>query len=309
MNKFKQRLLKLLPIPCFLFGCASSVESEEILLTMAWKAGPPTSHVVSLELNLLADISADKGQSHAIETSQKYETSFTQTVSDHPDGILVSFTDIEVAEPGSTIGGMETSPMQQMILKMTSLGLASKPDYIMSSNGEFVRLHKIEQYETAHRERIKNIFGADLDKLGSMGTAMKSISEGLLNRELLEKKVRDDIRLLKDWDAMTFKLKKPIEKVITPAYRGKNNSDTMAEGKLSYHGDVKCKFATQVTCVELRFESKDKDAYNVKIVAEPGTLIPHEYRAESKIELETELKGSAITNRSSVEYVHRIRAF
>lgn len=56
--------------------------------------------------------------------------------------------------------------------------------------------------------------------------------------------------------------------------------------------------------MDLRFHSNNKDSYDVRMVAGSDSLFLHEYRARSVVNVEAEFEGGAISNESTVEYVH-----
>ena len=305
MCKQKSKLFVCLILSYFIMSCTSANRGD-VALTMAWKAGPPTKHVVSYELSLKTESEDANGSIKNTSIGNQYKASYSQTISDHPDGLLVRQEDIKVAEPTFSSNDKTPSEMQVIILKLTALLFVSRPDYIMSPNGEFVGFDKFEQFKEFQNAKLKDIVGTKpmLDEL-----MFGSIVEAALDDASLREQVSRDLKLIKDLDQLSLSANQPIEITITPAFTSKDKKDYVADGMLSYQGAHDCNWKNPTGCVELRFNSNDKDVYDVEIVVEPDTLILHSYRANTQVSFEAERDDVKMSNNSSVKYSHTVQRF
>ena len=148
LGDFQIRLMAIIFISVFIASCATS-DSQKMKLKMAWKSGPPTRHAVSLELASAGSIRRGNGETKPLNNINGFKASYTQTIADHQEGLLVSFSDFEIPQLVANQVTKEASDMQNMILKITSLALGTRADFIMSPDGEFIRLHQFEQFKEA----------------------------------------------------------------------------------------------------------------------------------------------------------------
>lgn len=287
-----------------LTSCAS-VEARDKTLTMAWKAGPPTKNVVSFELNVQGEFENADGKTRELGNRTRYQASYTQSITDHPDGLLVQQTNFKVAEPDNFNSGISPSKMQIVILKVTALLFASRPDYIVKPNGEFVGFHQFEKYEQILDERISNAVGGPFDQVKQM---FAEIFEAGKDETLLKKQIDRDLSLLREWDQLSLILSQPIKKTITPAYTGKDKKDYMADGMLSYKGAHKCNWKTKSRCVELTFRSNEEKVYDVNLIVEPDSLTLHSYLANSLVSIQNTQNGIKMSNTSTAVYSHTVEA-
>ena len=295
-----QALFLMLPM---LVACATPA-AKEITLNMNWNAGPPTKHLVSYQLGVELDVEDKTGRKQTNQQNTLYEGTYTQTISDHEKGLLVSFSNFDITAPDPYIGDIKASVMQLALIKATSLIFVARPDYIMSVDGEFIALHDFEQYISAQKARVEEIVNMSANRFGS---ALGKLTVGALNQALLEAQIRQDLALLKDLDELTLEIGKPIKRQVTPAYTSKKSKGEKVDGMLSYHGNADCQWKTNTPCVDIRFSIDDKNSYDVKIVVEPDSLTLHEYRAETDIYLEQELKGSTFKSNQAFNFVHSVQ--
>ena len=302
LHRLKHRACKSLLLVCILstsFITADAIaQFQEVKLKVSWQAGPPTRHVVSYNLVVAGSIQDKNGKTKQLDNATRYEASYTQTITDYQEGLLVSFSDTEIPEPDDLVGELKATDMQQAILKLSSLAFGTRADYIVSTEGEFIRLHQFEKFVEDQRTRYQEITGGS--------EFFKNIITAMLNEKAQRDQIIRDLQLVKDWDQVVLALNSPMEKEITPAYFSKEKTDYKSDGEISYHGETDCNWDTQSVCVELRFSSNDKHAYDVQMVAERDSLVLHEYRASSIVDLEAVIDGRTMSNNSTIEFIRTV---
>ncbi len=303
----------LLLVSLFIQSCAAPTgitDTGDITLAMNWGAGPPTKHVVVYELDVQVAFQDTKGDSKDTRNLAEYKASYIQTIDDHPEGLLVRQKNFKVLEPKNETDLdkdlIAKSQMQLALIKITALIFASRPDYIMSPNGEFVRFHEFGKFSEIQNTRLKDAIGRPVNELEQMFT---SLLKPAMKEELLQVQITRDLQLIQDWDKLSLSRNKLVEKKLTPAYTNKDNTDYLAEGMVSFVGQHACNWKTKSGCVELKFNSNDKNLYDVKLVVEPDTLFPHSFRAKTEISVQTELDGIKVINNSTVQYIHTVERF
>lgn len=278
-------------------------DTGEITLKMGWEVGPPTQHVLLYEVDLRGTVEDSKGGLKHTTSRTTSKVSYTQTISEHPEGLLVRQTKFKVLESELDVSPMTISQMQVVLVKISAVIFASRPDYIMSPTGEFVRLHEFDKYSEVQRERLEDAIGRPVDELGQM---VSNVTKASLNEESLQIQIKHDLSLILDMDNLSISRDQTIKKNITQAYASKKEKDYIAEGQLSFIGEHACNWKTKSGCVELRFNSNDKNLYDFQLVIESDTLFPHSYQAKSELSAQTERGDLSISKNSTIRYTHTV---
>ena len=118
-----------------LFASGATADSRDATLKMAWKAGPPTRHDVSIEVVIARKIQRGEGETELRNTTTHLKASYTQTINDHQEGLLVSFSNYEVPEQDYSQLKIAPSEMQKINFNVMSLAFGTRSDFIMSPGG------------------------------------------------------------------------------------------------------------------------------------------------------------------------------
>ena len=299
INLVNIRLFIIISVTALFASCAI-VESRDATLKMEWKAGPPTRHDVSVEVVVARKTQRGEGETELQNTTTRLKASYTQTINEHQEGLLVSFSDLEVPEQDYSQLKNAPSEMQKIIVNVTSLAFGARSDFIMSPGGEFIRLHQVEQFKEDMIARIKEIAGAENTKV------LEQLIPSFIDEKKLEEQILRDLQLLKDWEQMTLVLDTPVDKVITPAFTSKDKTDFKVDGRLSYHGETDCNWNAQSACIDLRISNNDEYNYDARLIAERDSLFPHEYRASSRASVESESLGDPMNIELTSEFIHTV---
>lgn len=313
MKRTKQgTLLLLLLILPMLMACATPA-ANEIKLNMDWREGQTTKHAISFQLGLQTQLGNVNGQKQDINTNTTYEGTYTRKISQHQQGLLVSYSDVEVTTDNPSMSDTRLSATQLAIVKISALLIVARPDFIMSPDGEFIALHAYDQYVADTKALTSNLIGGpklDDSPKNSFGGIFSSILDAGLNQALLEAQIQHDLALVKDIDQVTLQLGKPLKTMITPAYTSKhtrnNKEGVKIAGMLSYNGNAKCQWKTNTPCADIRFSMDDEKTYDVEMVIEPETLTLHNFVATTDVTLEDDVRGSVIKAKISSGFVHSV---
>lgn len=296
-------LALLLPI---LAACATNQAipaAKTVSLNINSAAISTTQHVISFNKKRVTRSTKENGSIENTNQTVGFGGAFARTVTEHTDGLLVSHTNIKIEKPDPSLGDALASPLQLSSIELTSLTFVAKPDYIMSRDGEFVRLYNYDQFEAAEKERIASILAntSDADK-----SKLSGLVDSRFDRSVHEASIAQELQVIKDVNATSLTKGEPLGQNITSAYADPTSKEYKAAGTLVYVGATECRFPTQSSCIELRFESSKNNVYNMRMIVDANTLALHDYSAVSAQGVSVADSKSKYEDNSTITFQHSV---
>ena len=212
------------------------------------------------------------------------------------EGLLVRYENPEIRIEGGPQADDQRAKLERALLKATS----SPPDYIISTNGKFVRLEGMDRFQENLREALGEVI-SDLPEEAQ--ERVMHILGQMTTEEQLEKKIMDSWdREVGAWIGATLDQGDVYEAQYTTKAPALQNAPIPMKAQFKYIGRTPCNDESEAeNCVELEmltevnseilaqaledflqkagisdfhveeFQLEEK----VQLITEPGTLIPH----------------------------------
>ena len=256
----------------------SLADDHVVTLNMDWQAARVSQH------HRVIDIS---NSDSTISVRYLMEGRYRQKITEHNEGLLVSRYDVSIDQSSITFTEIKPSELQRLIMNVTALMMISTPDYIVSPDGQFLRIDDFDAFKTIQTERLISLTSV---KEAQLQGPLQSVYTVLLNLKSYENTLKSDMSYWTEWHGKTLTQGEPLAGVssVTATQPGsESRAVESVDGEFSYHGPTPCESKKNTgLCADLRFHAEiDSEAgegltFDIQFIAKPDTLVPYHYVAQ-----------------------------
>ena len=261
----------------------------------------------------------------SLKKEQSLRGSYKLFASQHPQGLLISFTDLEIDLEGAETAQGTQALLQHFITKASSV----MPNYVVNDRGELIRIEGLEE--------LQKIILADMEQItAEYPQRVKKQLSGIVNKVISKEQLQANIstqwnRVVGQWAGRSFEMSEAYETKYTSPIPMLDNLEVPMKATYRYIGQVPCNDQDNMTlCVELEMKSytdserlrkaieqfvkEQGDSsvninslsidYTVRLITEPQTLIPHRMKSTKVIRsYSTTQEGKDLTGIQTDEIV------